>query len=107
MSKIIKFDPSKIPLTPKHGGYCRHYQLYVVEKYRHLECRKCGAIIDPFDFLFSWACEDYHLDANRKHLKKECRRLSDGLKELKRQERNIKARIKRAGHRLKRKGASG
>lgn len=95
--KIIKFDPEYIPLTPKQGGrYCRHPALYVVQESRHLECQLCGTIVDPFDFLFRWACRDYHLEITRKRLERQCRALTVELEDLKRQERNIKARIKRA-----------
>lgn len=96
MSEIIKFEPKKLTLVPKRSKVCFHPRLVVVESKRLLKCKSCGAFIDPFDFVFRWACRDYALEMDRKRLQDDCRRLSEELKDLKRQEKNIKARIKRA-----------
>lgn len=96
----LEFDPDKIPATPRHRkGYCCHSHVTVCEKTRMLECQNCGAIIDPFDFMWEWACKDRNLQYVRKELKKDIERLSTQLKELKRQERNTKARIRRVVNR--------
>lgn len=32
-------------------GYCRHEQIRIVEHSRTVECAKCGASLDPFDYI--------------------------------------------------------
>ena len=96
MSNIIQLNINKIPITLKHKkGYCRHPHVLACEKTRMLVCEKCGAIIDPFDFMWEWGCGDRNLEHIRKRLMEEVIQLDAELKELKRQERNVKARIKR------------
>jgi len=68
--------------------------MIIREDIRMLQCRKCESIIEPFDFLWQWACKDRNLEYTRQQLKKEIEKLGANLKELKRQEHNIKARIK-------------
>jgi len=93
---IIKFTPGMLPIKPKkHRVPCDHKHVLAVQQTRMLECQKCKAIIDPFDFLFTWAIHDQHLQRTRKALIVEVERIRKDLTEWERQERNIKARIRR------------
>ena len=104
-STIIPFPPGdrenhkasrRMKVTPKrHSESCRHFKTVICEKTRMLECEKCGEVIDPFDFMWKWASNDRNVELERDHLKKEIKRLTVELVELKRTERNTKARLKR------------
>ena len=98
MKKVIRPDFSrKLCLTPKpREGCCNHSRVRVCQKTRMLKCQQCNAVIDPFDFMWEWANRDRRLEMDIKFLMKSIEKLRVELKELKRQERNIKARIRRA-----------
>lgn len=95
--KIVRFDPDRIPLRIRPAKPCRHKHIIVCEKSRTLECDTCRAAIDPFDFMLRWAKEDRSLEYRMKQLKEELKRLGEKLGELKRMEKNVKARLRRAG----------
>ena len=96
-SKIIKFDPSRLPLrTVKNNKFCNHHYVYILERERMLKCRDCGSIINPFDFVWEWAISGEIIKNNRKWLLKEVKRLREKVDELKREERNTKARLRNA-----------
>ena len=94
--KIIDFNPSRLPLKPKKNKFCQHRYVWVVEKTRMLTCRDCEADIEPFDFVLEWANSGAILNNNRKWLLNEKKRLQARVVELKREERNTKARIRNA-----------
>lgn len=69
-SKLIVFRPdSEFPVTKRQKATCkcsgiRHEynhdgipQVWIDEHTRDLECKRCGARIDPFDYLWSLATE--------------------------------------------------
>lgn len=84
-------------LARRRKGYCEHIPVYVVEETRMLECRSCGAMVDPFDYMWKWACKGTRLTDGIKHLEGELRRMNAELEDLKRQRANLKAQIRRAG----------
>jgi hypothetical protein len=96
-SKIVKFDPDRAPLRIRPAKFCRHKHIIVCEKSRTIECDTCGAAIDPFDFMLRWAKEDRFLEYRMKQLKEELKRLGEKLGKLRRMEKNVKARLRRAG----------
>ena len=88
--------PTKLPLEPKRReGFCQHPHVFVCEQSRQLECSICEQIIDPFDYLYEWACKDRNLMSTRDALRKEIEKLKAELEALKRDERNTKQRLKR------------
>ena len=95
-TNLIQFELSKIPARPSRTkDFCRHLYVVVCEKTRMLECDKCGQVIDPFDYMWEWANCDRNLAGQRDIMKKEIKRLNADLAELKKDERNTKARLKR------------
>jgi hypothetical protein len=95
-TKVIKFDTIKLPVISKKSTPCNHPQILLDPGYRVVECKKCNQIIDPFDYLMEWANGDRHLNETRKRIKREIRKINENLKLLRKEERNIKARIRRA-----------
>lgn len=93
---IIQLDLSRLPAVPKkREGFCQHTHVLVDEKTRMLECDACGQVIDPYDFMWEWATRDRNLQWTRDALKKDIAILRAEMEELKREERNIKSRLRR------------
>ena len=94
--KVIKFDEIRLPVTVKaQKAFCSHPGILLDPDYRVVECQKCGAVIDPFDYLVEWANHDRNLNTMRRRIKREIKIKSKILEDLKRQEQNTKVRIKR------------
>jgi len=94
-TKVIRFDPDRAPIRIREAKWCKHPRIIVCEKSRSLECDACGAAIDPFDFMLRWAKGDRCLEARKRQLEDEVKRISGSLEELKREEKNLKARLRR------------
>jgi len=95
-SKVIPFDPARIPAEPRRNNTpCRHTHVLVDEKTRMLECDACKQVIDPFDYMWEWANRDRNLAWTREALKRHIERLSQEVAALKKDERNTRARLKR------------
>ena len=95
---VIKFDSIKPPIqikdkTPEQCR-CNHNNVLLNRATRQVDCKDCNVYIDPFDYLLSWAYGDIHLDLMRKRLRAEVTRISGNLEKLKKEERNIKARVR-------------
>ncbi|KAF1366266.1 hypothetical protein [Yokenella regensburgei] len=80
----------------ERGELCHHPGIYVNEKERLCRCKKCGATIDPFDYLLSVAKRETRLAGNVKALREEERYRRENIAKLIQIERNAKARIRRA-----------
>lgn len=93
--KVIEFDSIKLPVDSKKVKSCSHPQILLDPGYRVIQCKKCNQVIDPFDYLMEWANGDRNLNYIRKKIKSEIKQLSGKLKNLKKEERNIKARIRK------------
>lgn len=84
----LKFRLSK----PRKDAPCFHHRVIVYDRDRKLECENCGADVDPFKFIADFARKQRWLQ----HCKEELASLRTEVDELKREEKNIKARIRRA-----------
>jgi hypothetical protein len=87
-------------LISERTNLCYHmrHQAIIDTNGRTLRCGECDAELDPYDYIGFLARDGDHLVAARS---KKVRAASERLKELLRQERNAKARIKR----LEKRGA--
>jgi len=100
--KVIHAFPSKeLPECPvtieRRVGYCQHQSINLIEHDRQVVCTKCGATLDPFDYLLhearaiSYGWEKYRevirlieerrkqladLDKEKKRLQGQVRRLN-------------------------------
>lgn len=83
-------------LEPKRkGGVCQCLSVYTVEATRMLECRSCGAVIDPFDFLWNEARKQENIAFSVRHLRNEQKRMQAEVEALKKQRANLKAQVRR------------
>lgn len=76
----------------KSGAPCRHGALTITERQRRIECKSCGAVVDPFSVVLGYAREERmwrHWDA-------EARKLRGEIAGLKAEEKRVKARLRRA-----------
>ncbi|MBF1995682.1 hypothetical protein HW114_09350 [Serratia symbiotica] len=78
------------------GALCAHPGIYVNEPERQCRCKKCGAVIAPFDYLLSIAKRETRLAGNIKALRDEERYRRVNIAKLIQVEKNAKARIRRA-----------
>ncbi len=79
---------------------CTHMKLHVDSHHRSLTCRRCGAAVDPFDWINSVADGETKVEWELKELRREITDHRQGLEKLKREEVNCKARIKNASFKL-------
>lgn len=86
----INFEVVSTGICVRHIGYS------VNEQARTVKCRRCGALVDPFDALMLVANRETQLADNVEALRLEERERRQRIDKLNTIERNAKARIKRA-----------
>lgn len=96
LATAIKLEPKK----SQQGCLCR--QVCVDEHTRTIQCKSCGRVMDPFDFLMKAAKKQnntvFEIQASRQVLGK----LQEEIKNLRRERQNLKAQVGR----LQKKGYS-
>lgn len=84
---------------PKRGGIitgCSHANVWVLDdETKRVECRHCGAFIDPHAVLLRFATRDWQFMHTMKSLHAEKKRLEAEIDDLKRQKSNLSAQIRR------------
>lgn len=80
--------------------YCRHLRLELDMKPRRVYCRDCAQEIPAFDALNTLRGEWESYVTARRTAKRQARAANERLAELQRQERNVKARVRRLRSRL-------
>ncbi len=100
MSNIIELRPqvNGLALTKKsHPNKCMGEcaRMFCDEATRKLECRDCGRVVEPFDYLMSWALKGDRRVSDLKHLDTEIRLKRNELADLQRLIQNAKATKKR------------
>jgi hypothetical protein len=103
---ILSLDKARsmLPFKPVHSGHCRHRPATIDVDKRILSCDKCGANLDPFDFLAGLSHDFDLYTVPLERLKRELDATAAKLEETKRQERNAKARLKRLKAKLAERG---
>jgi hypothetical protein len=76
--------------------FCRHHRFQLDATARRVYCGDCEGEIDAFDALKILADMFERVNGRYKHASAEAKRVEARLQELKRQERNAKARVRRA-----------
>lgn len=74
---------------------CQHKHQSVDGDLRVIECRDCGATLDPVQVVLGWAKDWDRYAISVKHLRREKKRLTGDIAELKRELGNLKARKRR------------
>lgn len=75
-----------------------HRQVMVDSVARKLTCESCGFVVDPFDYVLSWANEGDRRMAGLKEISIKTRVTRAEHDDLMRKVRNLRQRLKRAGH---------
>lgn len=96
-------DEEKPPAEPlqivrierRRGEYCGHRETLVCEEERTVECKRCGAKLDPIAVLLMLANNADRYAFATRHARNESNRLHAELEDLKRQIRNAKATLRR------------
>ncbi|WP_409311412.1 hypothetical protein [Pectobacterium sp. B1J-3] len=87
--------------APKpEGRTCRHERVIVSEHERSVNCRLCGAVLEPFDHLLALAKQETKVEWELRSLRMEIKSHREGLEKLKREEANCKGRLRNAQNRL-------
>lgn len=81
--------------TEKVENECQCYAFTIVEASRMLVCKACGRVTDPFDYIWERAVKDEQYEFQARLLWEEAQETRKQLEVLRRQEQNVKARIKR------------
>lgn len=76
---------------------CFHPGVFVNESERQVRCRRCDAVLDPFDYLLSIALREVQLADTVDYLRREEKQRRQNIEKLIQIERNAKSRIRRAG----------
>lgn len=82
---------------PRH---CSHMNILVDDPHRMLTCRRCGAVVDAFDWISKVTDGEDKVDWELKSLRQEIKDHREGLEKLKREDINCRARIKNAQFKL-------
>ena len=79
---------------------CTHSALTVDSHLRILTCRRCGAVVEAFDWIKAVCDGETKVDWELRRLRSEITEHRTGLEKLKREEVNCRARIKNANFKL-------
>ena len=79
--------------------FCRHRAKWIDQASRKVGCSNCGEELDPFNELVSISSEWATYKRAGEEYKKDCLAVQERLVDLQRQERNAKARLKKAENR--------
>ncbi|CAM3487195.1 MULTISPECIES: hypothetical protein [Yersinia] len=95
MLNFVKAEPAQ-----SQDRRCKHGKILVDEHLRTLTCRRCGAVVDAFDWINLVCNGEAKVDWELKGLRGEIKQHREGLEKLKREEVNCRARIKNAAFKL-------
>ncbi|HEX7088757.1 MAG TPA: hypothetical protein VF192_01405 [Longimicrobiales bacterium] len=87
------------PIRTRRKPWCDHRLTELDPDSRRVFCRSCGEEVDAWEALRAIAFHWERYEAQVAALQKEAERLGEVVRKLKREERNAKARLRRAGKR--------
>jgi len=84
-------------IAPRLNGFCSHEKIILDEHTRSIQCAdsKCGAILDPFNFLHKNAQTIQSAWSNYNYVRKQANEIADRVGALKKEEQRLRAMIKR------------
>ena len=105
---IQAFKPAELPAQtlsidkPPAGKplHCVHDALRIDPHERAVACAKCGQALDPFDFLLSNAAVLQRAWQDHAYVKRELGDVQDRVTALKKEEKRLRAQIKRLGDKI-------
>ncbi|KAB8312273.1 hypothetical protein EH228_08830 [Erwinia endophytica] len=89
-----------VPPAKSRDPRCTHAHLLVDDYLRQLTCRRCGAVVDAFDWINSVCKGETTVDFELRQLRQEITDHRLGLERLKREEVNCRGRIRTAQFKL-------
>lgn len=94
-SSNLPENPMK--MAPRHPGWCRHDAVVIDEHTRTIQCAdpKCGAALDPFDFIRNQANTIGRAWEAYKHVQRENHDAAERLTVLKKEEQRLRSMVKR------------
>ncbi|WP_437609640.1 hypothetical protein [Erwinia sp. V71] len=106
LSNVVSFPERKqdlddeLAMRREDAGkiYCHHDAVLVDEKERTLRCRRCNALVEPFNYILHLCETENRYLQNVKHLRREETQRRQNIEKLIQIERNAKARIRKTGH---------
>lgn len=86
-----------LQLAPRHPGWCDHATLMIDGHLRTIACAdpKCGAALDPFDYLHKNAQHLQRAWDNYRHASREATAAAERVSVLKKEEQRLRAMVKR------------
>lgn len=75
--------------------YCEHTELLIDEKLRTLECKRCGSVLEAFDWLLEQAYREKSCFEQLRSLRKEVVDKREEIWQLKSEEKKLKSSIRR------------
>ncbi len=78
--------------------YCIHDSVLVDEKERTLRCRRCNAMVEPFNYILHLCDTESRYIQNLKYLRQEEKQRRHNIEKLIQIEKNATARIRKAGY---------
>ncbi|HFD0468245.1 TPA: hypothetical protein ACF01X_001530 [Yersinia enterocolitica] len=105
LSNVVAFPERKedmadeLALRRESGKkiHCHHDAVWVDEKERTLRCRRCDALVEPFNYLLHLCETENRYMENVKYLRREETQRRQNIEKLIQIEKNAKARIRKAG----------
>ena len=91
----LRGDPDEAPVRTGERTWCQHDQVTVDEVCRRVYCRNCGREVDAFGALLKFARRYESYERRVRELKREAAAVGQRVTDLKREERNAKARARR------------
>lgn len=83
------------PRRPSEPYFCEHPAIRLNEHDRTVHCAKCGAALDPFNFLLKEAKTIQRAWENHSHATKAVSELNERVDVLKKEEKRLRAQVKR------------
>lgn len=86
-----------LQLAPRNPGWCSHDSVILDEHARTVTCAnlKCGAVLDPFNFLQSNAHTIQRAWASYKHVSAQAFEIAERVSVLKKEEQRLRGMVKR------------
>lgn len=105
---IQAFKPAELPeqtitIDKQPQGkpmYCQHEALRIDAHERTVACSHCGQVLDPFNFLLTNAATLQRAWQDHGFVKRSLSEMQDRITELKKEEKRIKAQIKRSADKI-------
>lgn len=94
---VDRGDEHRSIKTHSKQNYCDHLSVEADIETRTVSCSKCNRVIDAFDYVWSWACNERRFTMEVDILKQDISRLAREREELRREVSYMKSKKKRAG----------